>query len=115
MQDSQRRHSARLHGKDVNRPLRTPPQHRIWLPALPDAHHPRTNEVTVIGALDGAEHHELFGKSVRGRFSQPAFASQRSQSETLIGVSKSIQNGECAVENSSAASRVRRRQCCQLL
>jgi hypothetical protein len=104
-----------LHGKDVNRPLRTPPQHRIWLPALPDAHHPRSDKVAVTEALDCAERHELFGESVSGRFSQPADASKRCQAETLIGVGKSVQNGECAVENCSAARHVRRDQRCQLL
>jgi hypothetical protein len=99
----------------VDRPLRTPPQHRIRLPALPDAHHSRTDKVAVTDALECAERHELFGESVRGRFSQPAGASKRCQAETLIGLSKSVQNGECTVENCSAARRVRRDQRCELL
>jgi hypothetical protein len=108
MQNSQRRHGARLHGKDMDRPLRTPPQQRIRLPMLPDAHHPRTDKVAVTEALDCAERHKLFSESVRGRFSQPADPSKRCQTETLIGVSKCVQNAKCAVENCSAARRVRR-------
>jgi len=75
---------------------------------LPDAHHPRTDKVAVTEALDCAERHELLSEPVRGRFSQPADPSKRCQTETLIGVSKCIQNGKCSVENCSAARRVRR-------
>jgi hypothetical protein len=69
MQDPQRRHGARLHGKCVDRPLRAPPQQRLWLPALSDAHHLRPDIVAVVEALYSAERHELFGESVRRCFS----------------------------------------------
>jgi hypothetical protein len=98
MQDPQRRHGARMHGKCVDRPLRAPPQQRLWLPALPDAQHSRSDIVAVVEALHRAERNELFGESMRGRFSEPGRLGQRGQSEPLVGVSKSVQEGECAVE-----------------
>jgi hypothetical protein len=104
----------RLHGKSVDRPLGTPPQQRLWLPTLPDAHHPRPDIVAMVEALHRAKRDELFGEAMRGRFGQPACVSQRGQSETLIGVSKSVQDRERAVEDSSAARPIRGHQCCQL-
>jgi hypothetical protein len=69
VQDPQRRHRARLHGKCVDRPLRAPPQQRLWLPALPDAQHARSDIVTVVEPLHRAKRNELFGESMRGRLS----------------------------------------------
>jgi hypothetical protein len=100
MQDPQRRHGARLHRKGMDWPLRAAPQQRIRLPALPNAQHPRPHIVAVVEALHRANRDELFGEPMHRRFSQPACASQRGQSETVIGVSKSVQDSECAVEDS---------------
>jgi hypothetical protein len=69
IQNPQRRHRARSHGKVVDGPLRALPQQRLWLPTLPDAHHQRTDVVAVVEALHRAERNELFGESMRGRFS----------------------------------------------
>jgi hypothetical protein len=53
----------------VDGPLRALPQQRLWLPTLPDAHHQRTDVVAVVETLHRAERNELFGESMRGRFS----------------------------------------------
>ena len=97
MQDPQRRHGVRLHGKGVDRRLRKAPQQRVRLPALPDAQHPRPDIVAVLDALHRTKRDELFGEPMHGRFSQPARAGQRGQSKALIGVSKSVQHSERAV------------------
>ena len=99
MQDTQRRHGPRLHGKRVNRPLRAAPQQRVRLPALAYAQHPRSNEVTAVEALDGSKGDQLLGYPVRGCFRQPACASQRGKPKALIGMRKGVQHGECTLEN----------------